>query len=412
MARQAVVSSLVAMMAASIGQAAAAPADLDHALRAARTNLVLAHGHLSGAGAAVLTAAIAQSRIVAIGEDHLTREIPHFTAAICDAMAPGGLDAMAVETGPQVTALLAPFLGRGGAAAAVAAHIHQYPDSVAFLNMRDEVDLADHCARAAGPAHFHLFGLDQEFIGAGVWLLDLVLAEPLSPAAAAEIGKLRAEAQRDAEDAARTGDPQSLFMLRAPPAALAAGTQALQAGGTERARALFRALVKSHDIYATAHTPESNRARGVLLRQTLLQDLGTLPDHGTPPRLLLKFGDNHMFKGFNPIHQRDLGNFVAELADGQGVRSLHIEIVGVSGVHRLYGGYTRPTKLEPFAAKDPDQAWLQPATDQRFADGWTLFDLRAVRFQKLGEVGEDWRRMLDGYDFLLVIPVLSPAEPL
>jgi hypothetical protein len=56
---------------------------------------------LSGAGAPVLSEAIAASRYVLIGESHMTREIPVLTTQICRLMAPSGLTAMAIETGPE-----------------------------------------------------------------------------------------------------------------------------------------------------------------------------------------------------------------------------------------------------------------------------------------------------------------------
>lgn len=58
-----------------------------------------------------------------------------------------------------------------------------------------------------------------------------------------------------------------------------------------------------------------------------------------PQRVLLKFGDWHVYKGINPLRQRDLGNFVAELADGRNGASLHILVLGAKGTHALYAGY-------------------------------------------------------------------------
>lgn len=63
-------------------------ATLNEALLAARTPIVLNDGKFSGAGADVLTQALAQSKFVLLGEDHLTREIPEFASALFDAMHP------------------------------------------------------------------------------------------------------------------------------------------------------------------------------------------------------------------------------------------------------------------------------------------------------------------------------------
>ena len=72
--------------------------NFEEALRQARNPLVLSDGKLLGTGAILLNAAVQQSRFVMLGEDHMTREIPQFAAALCDIMHP---DAYAVKAGPS-----------------------------------------------------------------------------------------------------------------------------------------------------------------------------------------------------------------------------------------------------------------------------------------------------------------------
>jgi hypothetical protein len=118
-----------------------------------------------------------------------------------------------------------------------------------------------------------------------------------------------------------------------------------------------------------------------------------------------------MYKGFNPLHQRDLGNYIAELADGQGSTSLHICVLGAKGTHRMYGGYDRPTKLETFVMdEDHDYRWLKPAIDNQLPNAWTLYDLRKLRFQPLGSVDADMERLIYGYDLLIIVPELTAAD--
>jgi hypothetical protein len=384
------------------------------ALHEARSNLMLKDGHLAGEGARALSAAIAQARYVALGEDHLTHQIPQFAAAVCDAMAPQGLAALAVETGRQVSQLVEPKLADGTASAAISALIHQYPDSVAFLSMHDEIDLAVHCAKAGGPA-FKFWGLDQEFVGAAGWLLDLIEQQHLTPRAEAKIRALQAEERHDAETAARIGDPTALFLFRVNDHELAEAKEALEADGNQTATTIFDELVLSHTIYVShkSNRDGSNHARAILLKETFLHDLSDLDHAGQPPRVLLKFGETHLYKGINPLQQRDLGNFVAELADGQGANSLHIAVLGVRGIHRLYAGYGRPTRLEPFTLElNDDYAWLKPAVADLMPSGWTEIDLRVLRFRKLRDLVPEWERMIYGYDFLILVPEITPADPL
>jgi hypothetical protein len=384
------------------------PPTLAQALQATRASLTLEHGHLAGPAAPTLTTAIAQARYVAIGEDHLTAEIPAFTAAICDATAP---TALVTETAPQVSALVTPLLGQQNIKPALTAITRKYPNAIAFMDMANEADLVTHCARAAGPKKFHFFGLDQEFVGSAGWLLDLIAARPLPPKTKAAITALRAEEQRDAADALKSGDPSKLFLFAVPQAELAATQTLLRTAHDAKALDLFEELIQSHDIYTDPSGSHSNRVRGLLLKHHLAQDLQTLPPG--PSKILLKFGDTHMHRGFNELHQPDLGNFVSELADGQGATSLHIMILGARGTHRLFTGYAHPTALQPFVmTEDPAYAWLKPAIANLAPSGWTLFDLRSLRFRKLSGLDADWSRVIYGYDLLVIIPELTPADPL
>ena len=58
----------------------------------------------------------------------------------------------------------------------------RYPDSAAFLNVRDENDLAAHCAAVSQRSDFRVWGLDQEFFGSAGWILERMLGTRPGPA--------------------------------------------------------------------------------------------------------------------------------------------------------------------------------------------------------------------------------------
>ncbi len=367
----------------------------------------------TGSAAPVLEKAISGAQYVLIGEDHITHEIPQFATAVCDAMAPQGLTAMAMEAGPQAAKMTAASLGKTDRLARMAALTDRYPDSVAFLNVREENDLVEHCAKVSRNPKFQLWGLDQELMGSAGWLLDKILATHPGPAATAVLSRMKAEEQKDAALAKETGDPSKTFLLAASDAQLSEAAAVLKGEGNALANELFHELVESHEIYLKnmKGSPESNSQRARLMKRHFQRDFDAAASNSPRQRVLIKFGDWHLYKGFNPLHERDLGNYIAEIADGQGASSLHICILGAKGTHALYGGYNRPMKLEPFVmAEDDDYHWLKPAVDNQVQNGWTLYDLRNLRFQKLGAVDPNMERVIYGYDLLLIVPELTPAH--
>jgi hypothetical protein len=372
------------------------------------------NGHFAGNAEPVLAGAIAEAHYVLIGEDHITREIPQFTAAVCDLMGPEGLSAMVVEASPEAADFVSSSLGKPDRLARMATLVHQYPDSVAFLNIRQENDLVAHCAEAAHTSTFHLWGLDQPFLGSSGWLLDQMLAAHPGPEAAAVLTRLKLEEQQDAARAQETGDPFKLFLVSVSEAELTHAAEILRRDGNPAANALMQELLESRELYRKniqGHAAESNDERARMLKRNLQRDLELAGNR--PQKILFKFGDSHLYKGFNDIHQRDLGNYIAEMADAQGVKSLHICVLGAKGVHRLYGGYNRPGRLEPFALGEKDfYPWMKPLVDGRLPNAWTVYDLRKLRFQPLGPVDPDLDRFIYAYDLLVIAPELTPADPI
>ena len=401
-------------MAASLASAETAPRTVPFAARLeqSRTALRVDDGGLRGPGAAVLAEAVARARYVLIGEDHLSREIPRFTTGLCRMMAPAGLDALAVEIGPEAARVVNAELRKPDRVARLTAFVRAHPDAFAFQNGVDESDMAADCARLAGP-RFQLWGLDQEFFGAAGLLFEQMLAARPGPAARAAIETLATADRAATAKALASGSPGDLFVYTVTDAQLAEARSAIARDGGERTTALFDALVETRAIYLGQNTDgfASNRQRALLMKRTLARDLA---EHGKPARVLFKFGDLHMAKGLNAHGQRDVGNFVAERAEGEGAGSLHIAVYGAKGVHALYAGVGRQVRHEPFVlTDDPDYAWLKDALPPAQADDaappWTVIDLRPFQGHAPADMSAPWRTMAERYDLIVVAPDLTPS---
>jgi erythromycin esterase-like protein len=405
--------ALWALLHAPVQAGAVAPQDLAQRLTEVRSALNVDHGRFSGAAAPVLEQAIAQAQYVMIGESHMTHEVPQFAAAVCDAMAPGGLGALAVEAGPQAAAFVAGTLGKPDRLAQMAQLTQRYPDSAAFVNLREEDDLIEHCAEADHAAPLRVWGLDQEFIGSAGWLLAKIQATAPGPQVKDAVAGLQQMERQRAANAQASGDPSPVLLLSATDDDLAPAAAALSAQGDTAAVALFEELVRSRRIYRLNQQgkPESNFDRARLLKQHLLRDVADAGGDDAAGRILFKFGGWHVYKGFNPLHQRDLGNYVAEWADAQGKTALHIAVYAAGGEHLAYAGYGRPPKTETISAV-ADAPWMKPLVDAQLPETWTLFDLRALRFVKFPGIDPELERLIYGYDLLVLIPAATPAHAL
>ncbi len=403
--------ALAGLCAASAHAQTVAPLTFAERLAQAGSPLTVRPEGFSGPGAAILSNAIDASRYVLIGESHLSREIPAFTTNVCRLMAPGGLTAMVVEIGPEAAGAVNAMMRAPDREQRISDFMSAHPDAMAFLNSRAEGQTAADCAGVAGP-DFTLWGLDQEFFGASGYLFEQMLAAGPGPLARAQIEAL-AEQERTAMQAAlASGSPMDLFLFKVTDATLDEAAAAIDQDGGDRAKALFAALRETRAIYQASQSgrgdPNGRRAR--LMKRTLAAHFAEAPQ----ARVLMKFGAYHLYRGFNPLGQRDVGNFVAEHADGVGVRSLNLIVVGARGVEAGYDGVGRQVKVHDFdVMTDEESDWRKDvmlARPSGTAPGdWFLVDLRRLRSADLEALTPEWRELIRGYDLAVVAPELSAS---
>jgi len=377
-----------------------------------RYGLSLSGGNLDGSALSVLQPAVQDAQFVLVGEDHGIAQIPAIVGALCDRLMPAGFHTMALEVGPLAAHNLEAWVRDPGGRGRLAAFEKQYPANIAFYDWSEEFDLLSHCAtKANGP--FHLWGLDQELMGSSGWILTKILEQNPGPNAARRARQILKKNDEAYAAAEKSGNPTELFMMSASDDELNGLRDVLRNEGNTTSQALFDSLLESRQIYKKnmdGQSAESNRQRALLMKHNFVADYERATSDGvSAPKVLLKFGAWHMFKGINPLLNNDLGNYVTELADGQGTSSVRILILGVKGDQLRFAGIGRlpaPAPLNLAEDKDSDFLYLKPMFDNLLADGFTVFDLRAFRpeFRSLGPVDREMERLIFGYDFLVLIP--------
>lgn len=417
--RTSLVIFLVALSAQALPQTTPKPKqNFEEALIQARNPLVLSDDKLLGTGAILLNAAVQQSRFVMLGEDHMTREIPQFAAALCDIMHP---DAYAVEAGPSAAHFVNGQLEKPNRLEVMAARGKAYPNNMAFLDIREENDLAVHCAASSHNPNFSLWGLDQEYLGSASTLLAAMAASNPGPKSRAAITAAQVKDRIAEAEARRTGDFGKLFLLAATDADVQALQTAIDTDGNAETQDLLHEFTVSHRIYRLNEegSPDSNLVRAELLKQHFLASYAPFKHQSPAPRIFFKLGDNHTGKGFNYTHELNLGNFVAEVAAGEQAQSLHIFVLGARGKHFAINGYGRPLGQQPFVlSDDPDYKWLAPAVANMLPQGLrgvgttlTLFDLRQLRHRGL-DLSREWEHAIYSYDICVLMPELTVASPI
>lgn len=386
------------------------PLSLPDRLAAVRTTIAIDHGKMVGSGAAPLIDAGLQSQFVLIGEDHGIAEIANFSAAYFEALASQGFTTLIVENGPAVADALEKKLKSNTGVAGIAAFNTTYPVATAFYKWQDEAQFLARIAKAAGPS-FQLVGMDQELMGASKYLLEQMAGQALSPLAKSKIEafrKLESDAYRRASE---NGDPRELFMMKIKEEELVALQNLLTAPGDMPALAMLNSLIDSRSIYSKNMTPgqgyASNTQRARLMKQLVANHLTLAPAQ----RMLLKAGAIHVFRGYNPLGagSREVGNYLAEYAEGRGQKSLHVLVLASKGKQAQFAGIGRPsatTEIEKIDAKSAMAGVLPFFAAASEHKEWSLFDVRPLLASAttLANGNSSVQGMIQGYDFVLVIP--------
>ncbi len=412
-----------ALFAAALLAAAPAPSpsptpDAAARIAAARSAISFSGGRLAGPGAGVLRDAVAGAQFVMLGEDHGTREIAQFAGSLFAMLAPRGFDTIAIETGPVLAAKLRGWLASSNGPAQYATFEGAHGGTTAFYGWQDEYTfLAD--ATRATHGRLRLWGLDQELMGASKFLLESILEQRPGPQSTALIHAMLAQDAADYAKAAQSGDPGQMFLLQVDAGSLHALEASLQQDGNARAQRLVAGLIATRDIYANccnSLAAQSNRDRALLMKQTLVAYLNAAGAYARPPKTFFKFGGEHLYRGLNPLNNLDLGNYVTEIADGLGLRSMNVLVLGTEGKQSRFAGIGKPWADASYKLGDEDHdtfAFLTPFV-QATGTLPALYDLRLLRthFSEAGITDKEYARMVYGYDFLLLIPNTTADPPI
>lgn len=384
---------------------------LDQRIAAGAYAIRVTGDRLDGEGATILVRALAPATYVMLGEDHGVEQIADFASALLGGIAGHGFHTAAVEVGASVAPQLERWSARPSGAGELVAFQRRFPGTVAFYGWSREFAFLQR-AQAATGGRLTVWGLDQELMGSGRFLLQRIAARTRSPRTRALVAGLDARARTDEQAAFGTGDPRDAFMIRVPDALLTALRAALVADGDSASLRDLEGFSASKAIYGE-NAFASYALRSVLMKRALREHLDAIAP-GT--KVFFKFGMEHLYRGFNPQRVLDLGNAVGEAADARGAVAVNVLVLALDGEQLAYTGYGKPfaPKPIPAVAQDAARSFVLPFAAHAHGDGPTLFDLRALRrgFARLRPADPEVERAIFGYDFLVLVPQTKAQHPL
>ncbi|MEM8918472.1 MAG: hypothetical protein AAGE37_06375 [Pseudomonadota bacterium] len=366
---------------------------------------------LRGPGAQILETDMANAQFVALGEDHGYADAPMLARGLAAEMRKTGRVYHVAEIGPHSERVVKQALATGGVGR-LADVLNGKPLALPFLGHREDAELAQDFVRDDG--WVDLWGVDQEFIGSTLLLLDRLIELAPNEDARGMVGDLL---EKD-RTAMVSGDQGALLMLSGTPDQF----NDLRAGfpGNTEAQAIIASLAESAVIYqynSTKRYFDNNYERIELIKKQFLAEYHAADEEA--PRVMLKMGAFHLGRGTTPTRMFDLGSVLPGLAAANRKTSLHIVYGALSGEQLVMGpaaeGYfqVRPVKdrlVTPLLeAAGVDMSAIGPT-------GHYLIPLDPIR-RKLGgkgisELGRFGQFLALGFDYIVTTRAGRPATPL
>ena len=288
--------------------------------------LTVDEGRLKGPGAELLLREAEEAHFFLFGEQHATADIADLAAALVRDLVPRGYYHAVIEVGPAGARRLESLL-RDEDPEALARYFATGTNlfSIPFYSFREEAAVVRALMETSPAPAPVLWGLDQEFVaGAGPAL------DRLAELAATDAERAAVERARNAAAA------NPMYLGTAPAEELEQLAAAFEGSSSAEARELAERMVASNRIYGPftgrgGSVYEANREREHLMKENFLARYRPVrAGRDAPPKVFVKLGANHLFRGLAPTHVLSTGTFLDELAVTEGVRtySVHVDCRG------------------------------------------------------------------------------------
>ena len=377
-------------------------ARLLEALHANRLPLTMSDGP-AGRGWDWLVQQAGDARFTLIGEEHGVAETARFAAALFNALRGSGYSRMAIELSPIIAQDIETAARRNGLQGIL--NFFARPDTWSPMYLRDEAQFLASVINAAPKNARVLWGFDREIFSDRYLISRL---EPRVPQRAKQSFARLKEASTNswAQNQKNPGPP---FLFTQDPA-LVSAVRADWPNPDRESDIILRTLEESLAINAVARTGtawDSSERRAQWMRNNLAERLREERGRGSP-KVMMKFGYNHMIRGANYVNIFDVGSMTDEVAALGGGRAFHIIVLPGPGSRQAVLGPGRS-----FAAVSSDEFDEFQAGDKRLthvlsnatATGHEVMDLRALRplaMRGLEAWNSDVVRTIHGYDAAVI----------
>ncbi|MDW3646077.1 MAG: hypothetical protein R8P61_03365 [Bacteroidia bacterium] len=365
---------------------------LDDLIRANSFPLEISDTGISGPGSDSLLKAAKETELFLFGENHGIVQIANFSHILYKELSKENPRYFVTEIGPATASKVEEQIRNESYESYMDEGVNLH--AVPFFFLKEEVPILKTLTQNFPNTSPVLWGLDQEFVAGAPVVFDQLESV------------LETEAEKEALEAARRSAFFNPFLIgMGEGKALEELHQTMLTAGNEKASKITGQLVLSHKIYIEqmgGDSKWSNTRREDLMMENFLDYVEASDDSSAT--YFFKFGAYHLHRGKSPTVERALGLQLDEWAQNQGMSTSNIFVDAIKGetLDALLGGTTEISTTA---------LWMKSPFGAFVEDKPMLFSLAALRgHPELEETNYRMRLLVEGYDYLLLLPEGSASE--
>jgi len=396
---------ILAAILLNIGSLIAQDSLLIETIKTNTYNLKIENNRLSGSGMPVIQQAIGESQFLLVGEEHGMREVSAFTSALFLEAIPYGYEHLCIETDPHAASSLEKLAKKGNEA--MVSFLSEYPNSIPFYYAKEEFLMLQQVVEQFNQKDSVIWGVDQVFMTMPRYLFKLLEQEAQNKNAKRVVSEYFNRAVKQYDIYEETKNPKELMMVVLNDADFEKLYDAFGPSISAKAKRILGDIQATQKIYMHWMKGEpylNNRVRSKLMKKQFMEYYKQTGSKGDLPKVVLKFGANHTYRGFSPPNQLDLGNMVYELAEMNGSQAVSFHLNAIKGQAQ---GFTEEARSFDYS-ENLNPIIKQVLENKIKDDSWLLIDMRPLRSILKKDELEKIEELVFSYDFWIYIPEARP----
>ncbi len=346
---------------------------------------------------------IQESQFVFLGEQHGIVEVGEATRILYTLGQPFGYDVLCIETDATAAKTITSFFDAKNPLATAKKLDATYDFSIPFYNNEEDIKMFQNVLDADGV----LWGIDQSLMTQFRLNFEYLINNTKSAEFKSALQPLLEKAIAAFEKTVREKDFMAPYIFSYDDET---HQKLLGYASTSEEKETLKALKKTKEIYGYNFSGQyylNNEVRARHMKQNFMRYYKAAQQKETIPKVFFKLGGNHAARGLTRTRVYDIANLGAELAIMNGMESLHLLVMGVSGTQNIANPFEPEKSKQTIDTKD---TLPKEFIDEALAGvhKYQIIDTKALR-SKAHTFSKEVQKMIFAYD---VVILLKDAKPL